>query len=265
MMETVTVKIDERGVATITLNRPEKCNAFDDQMIIELTDALQSSGNKPKTRLVILTTAGKTFSAGADLDWMKRMGSYSYDENLADAKRLSTLLKVLYELPVPTIAKVQGPAFGGALGLISCCDIAVATTSATFCFSEAKIGLIPATISPYVIQAIGTRQAQRYFLSAEIINSLQALDLGLIHEAVDETVLEATIERITQDLLSNSPAAMYAIKNLIQDIGHRPIDNETRLETCKRLAEIRVSDEGQEGLSAFLEKRHPNWQGKKLK
>lgn len=264
-METVTAKIDERGVATITLNRPEKCNAFDNQMITELTDVLQSSGNKPETRVVILTAAGKTFSAGADLDWMKRMGSYSYDENLADAKRLSTLLKVLYELPVPTIAKVQGPAFGGALGLISCCDIVVAIKSATFCFSEARIGLIPATISPYVIQAIGTRQAQRYFLSAETINSHQALALGLIHEVVDKIELDSTIEGITQGLLSNSPAAMYAIKNLIQDIGHRPIDDETRLETCKRLAEIRVSDEGQEGLSAFLEKRHPDWQGKKLK
>lgn len=262
MMETVTAKVDERGVATITLNRPEKCNAFDEQMITELTDALETSGNNPKTRIVILTAAGKTFSAGADLDWMKRMGRYSYDENLADAKLLSRLPKVLYELPIPTIANVQGPAFGGALGLISCCDIAVATTSTTFCFSEAKIGLIPATISPYIIQAIGIRQAQRYFLSAETINSHQALALGLIHEVVDKIELDSTIEGITQSLLSNSPAAMCAIKNLIQNIGHRPIDDETRLETCKRLAEIRVSDEGQEGLSAFLEKRHPDWQGK---
>ena len=262
MTETVTTHIEKSGVATITLNRPEKCNAFDDQMITELTNALQTSGNNPQTRIVILTAAGKTFSAGADLDWMKRMSRYSYDENLADAKLLSTLLNVLYELPVPTIAKVQGPAFGGALGLISCCDIAVATTSATFCFSEAKIGLIPATISPYVIQAIGTRQAQRYFLSAEVINSFQALTLGLIHEVVDEKELASTIKGITQGLLSNSPAAMRAIKNLIQNIGHRPIDDGTRLETCKRLAEIRVSDESQEGLSAFLEKRHPDWQGK---
>lgn len=262
MTETVTTNIDERGVVTITLNRPEKCNAFDDQMITELTDALQTSGNNPKTRVVILAAAGKTFSAGADLDWMKRMGSYSYDENLSDAKLLSTLLKVLYELSVPTIAKIQGSAFGGALGLIICCDIAVATTNSKLCFSETKIGLIPATISPYVIQAIGTRQTQRYFLSAETINPHQALTLGLIHEAVDETELDSAIERVTQNLLSNSPAAMCAVKKLIQDIGHRPIDDKSRLETCKRLAEIRVSDEGQEGLSAFLEKRHPDWEGK---
>lgn len=262
MTQTVTTRMDDRGVTTITLNRPEKCNAFDDQMIIELTTALKTSATNPKTRVVILAASGKTFCSGADLGWMKRMGTYSYEENLNDAKTLSILLKTLNELPVPTIAKVQGSAFGGAVGLISCCDIVIATTNTTFCFSEVKIGLMPATISPYIIQTIGASHTRRYFLSGETINTQRALALGLIHEAVDPTELNLAVEKITGSLLSNSPAAIRASKELIQDIEHQPINDDMQLKICKRLADIRISDEGQEGLSAFLEKRRPYWQKK---
>lgn len=260
MTKTVATKMDDRGVTTITLNRPNKCNAFNEQTITELTNALETSAANPKTRIVILTAAGEIFSAGADLDWMRKMGSYNYEENLADAKCLATLLKTLDELPLPTIAKIQGPAFGGAIGLISCCDIAIATFNSTFCFSEVKIGLIPATIAPYIIQTIGVSHAQCYFLSAETIDAQQALNLGLLHKVVDREELDLAIEKTIQNLLANSPKAMGAIKALIKEIQYQPINEDVQHATCKRLAKIRMSDQGQEGLSAFLEKRHPSWQ-----
>ncbi|PCJ91649.1 MAG: gamma-carboxygeranoyl-CoA hydratase [Porticoccaceae bacterium] len=259
MKSMVTTKIDIRGVTTITLNRPEKHNAFDDQMVNQLTSAFEQTTTNPNSRVLILAAAGKTFSAGADLHWMKRMGKYSYKENLKDAGSLAYMLKILNEIPLPTIARIQGPAFGGALGLISCCDIAIAATKASFAFSEVKIGLIPATISPYIIEAIGSRAARRYFMTGEKFEAQQAVELGLINEAVEETQLDNTIAQFINTLLGNSPTAMHSAKQLVQDIRNRSINDELIKETCERIADIRRSKEGQEGLSAFLEKRKPHW------
>lgn len=262
MNKKVTTTIDHRGVATVTLNRPHKHNAFDADMIAELTAALQQIGSTANVRVMILTAAGKTFSAGADLQWMRRMGDYSYEENLKDAETLAQLLKTLDEMPTPTIARINGAAFGGALGLISCCDIAIATEHSAFCFSEVKIGLIPATISPYIIRAMGTRNTRRYFMTGESFTAQSAVTLGLIHEAVESVKLDIRIEAMVNALLKNSPAAITAVKKLLENIDNQAISETTQRETSQRLAEIRMSDEGQEGLSAFLEKRQPSWQDK---
>lgn len=259
MNNRVRLTTDFRGVATVTLSRPHTHNAFDDCMVDELTSAFETTTANPSARVMILAAEGKTFSAGADLTWMKRMGEYSYKENLKDAKNLATMLKTLYEMPLPTIARIQGPAFGGALGLISCCDIAIAATKASFAFSEVKIGLIPATISPYIIDAMGSRAARRYFMTGEKLEAQQAVDLGLINEAVEETQLDNTIAQLINTLLENSPTAMHSAKQLVQDIRNRSINDELIKETCERIANIRRSKEGQEGLSAFLEKRKPHW------
>ncbi|HEB28624.1 MAG TPA: enoyl-CoA hydratase/isomerase family protein [Porticoccus sp.] len=259
MNNRVRLTTDFRGVATVTLSRPHTHNAFDGCMVDELTSAFETTMANPSARVMILAAEGKTFSAGADLAWMKRMGEYSYIENLKDAKNLAKMLKTLHEMPLPTIARIQGPAFGGALGLISCCDIAIAATKASFAFSEVKIGLIPATISPYIIEAMGSRAARRYFMTGEKFEAQQAVDLGLINEAVEETQLDNTIAQLITTLLENSPTAMHSAKQLVQDIGNRSINDELIKETCERIADIRQSKEGQEGLSAFLEKRKPHW------
>jgi len=259
MNNRVRLTTDFRGVATVTLSRPHTHNAFDGCMVDELTSAFETTMANPSARVMILAAEGKTFSAGADLAWMKRMGEYSYKENLQDAKNLAKMLKTLHEMPLPTIARIQGPAFGGALGLISCCDIAIAATKASFAFSEVKIGLIPATISPYIIDAMGSHAARRYFMTGEKLEAQQAVNLGLINEAVEETQLDNTIAQLINTLLENSPSAMHSAKQLVQDIGNRSINDELIKETCERIADIRRSNEGQEGLSAFLEKRKPHW------
>ncbi|MDX2350500.1 MAG: enoyl-CoA hydratase/isomerase family protein [Porticoccus sp.] len=259
MSNRVRLTTDSRGVATVTLSRPHTHNAFDNCMVDELTRAFETIMTNPLARVMILAAEGKTFSAGADLTWMKRMGEYSYEENLNDAKNLAEMLKVLNEIPLPTIARVQGPAFGGALGLISCCDIAIASTNASFAFSEVKIGLIPATISPYIIKAMGSRASRRYFITGEKFGAQQAVTLGLIDEAVEYSQLNNHITQLITALLKNSPAAMQASKQLVQDIERRPIDDTLIKKTYERIADIRLSKEGQEGLSAFLEKRKPHW------
>ncbi|MEH6467936.1 MAG: enoyl-CoA hydratase/isomerase family protein [Porticoccus sp.] len=259
MKSMVTTTIDTRGVTTITLNRADKHNAFDNQMVNQLTSAFEQTAANPKIRVLVLAAEGKTFSAGADLHWMKHMGECSYEENLRDAEALAHMLKTLNEMPLPTIAKVQGPAFGGALGLISCCDIAIAATHASFAFSEVKIGLIPATISPYIIESMGSRAVRRYFITGETLNAQQAVQLGLINETVEETQMDNTIEQLTTTLLKNSPAAMYSAKQLVREIEHRPINEMLIKKTCERIVEIRRSKEGLEGLSAFLQKRQPDW------
>ncbi len=251
--------IDNRGVATLSLNRPEKHNCFDDALILEISAALRSLAANPNVRVLILAGEGKSFSAGGDLGWMQRMADYSYEDNLQDAGELAGMLKTLNAFPKPTIARVQGAAFGGAVGLISCCDIAVGSERASFSLSEVKIGLIPATISPYVMQAIGTRAARRYFLTGERFDAATALSLGLLSQVVNESELDATIDDLCEALLANSPAAINAAKALIQDYDNQPIDDVLTADSCKRIADIRVSDEGQEGLQAFLEKRPPNW------
>lgn len=261
--ESLLLNITHQGVATITLNRPNVQNAFDDELIQKFISVLDQIENDAKIRIVLLTANGKNFCAGGDLNWMKRMAKYSYEQNLADAKQLANLMYKLYTLNKPTIALVHGGAYGGGIGLIACCDIAIATSDANFCLSEVKIGLIPSVISPYVIKAIGERVAHRYFLTAENFNAQEAHHLGLIHIVVHQQELILTSEKIIKHLLHNGPQALNAAKQLIQHIANNPINAELIEETAKQIADIRISPEGQEGLSAFLEKRSPKWLVKK--
>ncbi|MBT7257979.1 MAG: enoyl-CoA hydratase/isomerase family protein, partial [Porticoccaceae bacterium] len=247
------------GVAQVRLNNPDKHNAFDDEIIGELTEAFVAIVDNSNVRVMVLGSEGKSFSAGADLEWMKRMASYSYDENLRDASALALMLKTLNEIPQPTIARVQGAAFGGAVGLVSCCDMAVAASAASFSLSEVKIGLVPATISPYVIAAIGQRAARRYFVTAERFDAHRALQLGLVNEVVDAEQLDQEIDRLINTLLANGPEAVTGAKQLVFDVAGKPIDQQLIDATCETIAAIRVSEQGQEGLQAFLERRKPQW------
>ena len=258
-MDKVITQIDSRGVARVTLNNPDKHNAFDDQMIIELTNAFNALAANTNERIMLLKSEGKSFSAGADLDWMKRMASYSYQQNLNDARALAAMLKALHQMPIPTIARVQGAAFGGAVGLVSCCDIALASSNASSALSEVKIGLVPSTISPYVIAAIGERHAKRYFMTAERFDANTALQIELVHEAVEKSLLDDKVEQLVTAILSNGPEAVAVAKQLIFAVSGKPIDSKLIEHTCEVIAGIRVSPQGQEGLSAFLDKRKPNW------
>jgi methylglutaconyl-CoA hydratase len=258
-MNKVITQIDSRGVAQVTLNNPDKHNAFDDQMIIELTNAFNALAANANVRIMLLKSEGKSFSAGADLEWMKRMASYSYQQNLNDAHALAAMLKALHQVPIPTIARVQGAAFGGAIGLISCCDIALASSNASFALSEVKIGLVPSTISPYVIAAIGERHAKRYFMTAERFDTNTALQISLVHEAVEEQFLDDKVEQLITAILSNGPEAVVAAKQLVFAVSGKAIDSSLIEHTCEVIAGIRVSAQGQEGLSAFLDKRKPHW------
>jgi methylglutaconyl-CoA hydratase len=259
MTDSVLFSVDERGVATVCLNKPDMHNAFDDSLIEELTRLFNQIAQDDSIRAMILAGKGKSFCAGADLNWMRRMASYNYEENVEDAKGLATMLRTLNELPKPTIARVQGAAYGGAIGLIACCDIAIASKLTKFCLSEVKLGLIPATISPYVIEALGARECRRYFTTAEVFSARRARRLGLISEAVNEEEVDETIELIIKNLLRNSPAAVTAAKQLVADVKAHPANDDLLHMTSVRIAEIRGSIEGQEGLKAFLEKRKPNW------
>lgn len=251
--------IDRRGVATLCLNRPKLHNAFDDQLIAEMTATLGRLGEDPQVRLVLLSATGKSFSAGADLNWMRRMADYSREENLADAQALAELMRRLNELPQPTIALVQGPAIGGGVGLVAACDIVIASEQARFCLSEVKLGLIPAVISPYVIAAIGARQARRYFLSAELFDAAEALRIGLAHRLCPAAELTEHGDRLCRQLLQNGPLALSAAKQLIAEVAERPIDEALIHMTAERIASIRATEEGREGLNAFLDKRKPSW------
>ncbi|MFV0476331.1 MAG: enoyl-CoA hydratase/isomerase family protein [Parahaliea sp.] len=257
--QTVCTAVDSAGVATVTLNRPDKHNAFDDAIIAELRTAFDQLATREDVRVVVLASTGRNFSAGADLAWMKRMANYDYAHNIKDAQALAGMLKTLYELPQPTIARVQGAAFGGAVGLISCCDMAVGSENASFALSEVKIGLVPSTISPYVIRAIGERAARRYFVTAERFRAAQALRLGLLSEVVPETELDTTVKALVAAILGNSPAAVRSVRELIAVVANEPLTDALIDETCARIATIRVSPEGQEGLGAFLDKRQPKW------
>lgn len=259
MSESVLFEVDERGVATVTLNRPEKHNAFDDALIKELTNIFKKVGEDKNIRVMILAANGKSFCAGADVNWMRRMADYTFEQNVADANALANMLWELNYLPKPTIARVQGAAFGGAVGLVACCDMAVGSKLSKFCLSEVKLGLIPATISPYVIDAMGARVARRYFTTAEVFSARRARRLGLLSETVTEEELDSTIDDLVQHILRNGPAATAAAKQLVFDVSHQPAEEELLEKTSLRIATIRVSEEGQEGLKAFLEKRPPNW------
>ncbi len=252
--------ISDNGVATVTFDNAEKHNAFDDVIIKTLSDIFNDIAKRDDIKIMVLAANGKSFSAGADLGWMKRMAGYSYEDNLKDANALAQMLKALNFLPQATIAKIQGAAFGGAVGLASCCDIVIASNKASFCLSEVKLGLIPATISPYVVNAIGLKASRRYFQTAERFYSDKAMQLGLVDEVVEADDLTPAVDKMISTLLSNSPQAMRQAKQLAFDVAYQDINEQLLSDTSARIASIRVSSEGQEGLSAFFEKRSPSWQ-----
>ena len=256
---TLELEINAGGIATLWLNRPEKNNAFNAEMIAELLRALSEIQMNDELRFLILRGRGKHFSAGADLSWMQACAQLDYDANLNDARELGQLMASLAQLKVPTLAVVQGAAFGGALGLISCCDIAIGTEDSLFSLSEVRIGLLPAVISPYVAQAIGPRAARRYALTAERFDGKRAQQLGLLAETYPAADLESELHGWIANLLLNSPQAMRATKALMQQVKHGDLTPDLRSYTESAIASIRVSKEGQEGLSAFLDKRKPQW------
>lgn len=252
MKEYLKQTLDERGVLTLTLNRPEKRNAFDDDMIRQLLIELKEAAETPDVKLIQLQGEGKHFCAGADLAWMQRLVEYDYTANVTDARQLAELMDTLYRMPQPTLAVVQGAAYGGAVGLVSCCDMVIASDQAQFCLSEVKVGLMPATIAPYVIRAMGERQARRYFLSAEVLTADQAMNHGLVHQVVPHDRLTAAASAWEDQVLGNNHAAVLASKDLILTISDHAIDDELLDETSERIATIRVSDEGQSALKKFL-------------
>jgi methylglutaconyl-CoA hydratase len=251
------------GVARITLNRPEVRNAFDDVLISKLHEAFSDIEKDQTIRVMILAGNGPAFCAGGDLNWMRRMAGYSYEQNLADAQGLAEMLAALDRMSKPTIARVHGAAFAGGTGLVAACDIAVGTPDAKFCFSEAKLGLSPATISPHVMRAIGERAARRYFLTAEVFDAAEAERIGLLTLKVERETLDKTIDDLVVHLLAGGPEALKKIKELIRTIAGRPLDDALVAETARRIAEIRGSPEGKEGASSFLEKRKPSWTAKR--
>jgi methylglutaconyl-CoA hydratase len=258
-MKSVVTKI-EAGIGVVTLNRPERHNAFDDETIAALIAALAEVAVAPEARVIVLAATGKSFSAGADLDWMKRAASYGEDENLRDAMQLATLMQRLQQLPKPTIARIQGSAYGGGVGLIAACDIAVAVADCRFSLPEVRLGLVPAVIAPYVIAALGERQARRYMLTAERFDTAQAHRLGLVHEiAAGEADLDATVARIARSLHGGGPDAQAACKALIGRIARRPLDDDVIADTARTITAARAGAEGKEGMAAFLQRRQPRW------
>jgi methylglutaconyl-CoA hydratase len=257
-----TLQLDVQGrVATLWLNRPDTRNAFNETMIAELSSAFDALAADAAVRAVVLAGRGSAFCAGADLNWMKKMSGYGYDENYADATALAAMLHKLYALSKPTVARVHGPAFAGGMGLVAACDIAVASTAARFKLSEVLIGLTPATISPYVMNAMGERESRRYFLTAETFGAEEAFRTGLVHVCVAPEKLDEAVAAMTGNLVLGGPAAMAVTKNLIRDVARTPLDEKLRAETARYIAAIRASEEGKEGILSFLEKRKPKWVG----
>ncbi|MET3432281.1 methylglutaconyl-CoA hydratase [Herbaspirillum seropedicae] len=251
--------ITPRGLATITLNRPEIHNAFDDQLIAHLIDLLTQARDDTRTCLLLLASTGKSFSAGADLAWMRRMADASREDNLRDARQLALLMETLNRFPAPTLAKVQGAVMGGGVGLVSCCDIVVASDAAFFALSEVKLGLAPAAISPYVIAKMGVSQARRYFVSAERFPAARAAAMGLVHEVAPPDELDARTAQLIDTLLANGPQAMRAAKQLVQVANPLQVTPELSEYTAGVIADLRASAEGREGLRAFLDKDAPAW------
>jgi methylglutaconyl-CoA hydratase len=251
----------ERGVATVTLNRPELHNAFDDTLIAGLTSTFERLGADPAVRIVVLRGAGKSFSAGGDLGWMRRMAGYGEAENVADATRLAGMLRAWDALPRPTVAAVHGACFAGGMGLVACADVAICADDAVFCLSEVRLGLVPATISPYVVRAMGVRAARRYCLSAERFRAAEALRIGFVHEVVPADGLDAAVARIVTTLGESATGAQARTKELLADVAAHPISDALIARTARTIAEARAADEGREGLAAFFEKRKPRWQG----
>jgi methylglutaconyl-CoA hydratase len=247
------------GVTTVTLNRPDVRNAFNDEVIAELTAVFLELGKRPEVRCVVLAGSGPAFCAGADLNWMKRMAGYTREQNLEDAGGLARMLEVIYTCPKPTIARVQGDVYAGGTGLVAACDIAVSVDSAQYCLSETRLGLIPATISPYVIRAMGARAAHRWFLTAERFSAAEAHRIGFVHEVVPASQLDAKVLEIATALVNAGPQAVKACKQLVHDVAGHEITPGLISRTVEGIADIRASDEGREGIRSFLEKRKPGW------
>jgi methylglutaconyl-CoA hydratase len=255
-----TIEVGARNaIAIVTLNRPEVHNAFNETLIGELTSALRTLAADESVRAVVLIGAGESFCAGADLNWMRKMATFSKAENLADAKALAAMLATLNEMPQPTIARVHGSAFGGGVGLVACCDIAIGTPDATFALSETKLGLVPGAISPYVIEAIGARAARRYFLTAERFTAAEAFRLGLLHDLAQLNELDTRINELLGFLVTAGPRAQSEAKQLIRSVAHRPIDTAVISQTARRIARVRATPEAKEGVAAFLGKRRASW------
>jgi methylglutaconyl-CoA hydratase len=252
--------IDVAGhIATVTLNRPEVRNAFNDEVILEMMQAFTELGARNDVRCIVLAANGPAFCAGADLNWMRSMADYTRAQNHEDAGRLAGMMQVLYECPKPTIAKVQGDVYAGGTGLVAACDMAVSVDTAQYCLSEVRLGLIPATISPYVIRAMGARAAHRYFLTAERFDAAEALRIGFVHEVVKAEALDTKVAELTQALVNAGPEAVRLCKKLVQDVAGQPITPELVKMTVEGIADVRVSPEGREGVQSFLQKRKPNW------
>ena len=247
------------AVLTLTLSRPDVRNAFNDEVIAEMTAAFQDAATRADVRAVVLAADGPAFCAGADLNWMRRMADYTREENLADAANLAEMLRVMVECPKPTVARVQGDVFAGGMGLVAACDMAVSVDTATYCLSEVKLGLIPATISPYVIRAMGARAAHRYFLTAERFSAAEAHRIGFVHEVVSADQLDAKVAELTQALSNASPNAVRSCKRLLQEVAGRDIEAPLIAMTVDSIADIRASVEGKEGVQSFLQKRKPGW------
>ena len=246
-------------VAWVVLDRPEVRNAFNDEMIAALTQAFRDLGQREDVRCIVLAARGVAFSAGADLNWMRRMADYTHAENLADAAQLAEMLRVIYACPKPTVARIQGDVYAGAMGLVAACDVAVSIDTAHYCLSEVRLGLMPATISPYVIRSMGARAAHRYFLTAERFDAQEAHRIGFIHEVVTTDMLDVRLAEITQALTNASPEAVKACKQLVQDVAGKAITAELIATTVKGIADIRSNEQGREGVQSFLQKRKPAW------
>ncbi|NMM26740.1 MAG: enoyl-CoA hydratase/isomerase family protein [Glaciimonas sp.] len=261
-MDYQTIELQRDGhAALVILNRPEVRNAFNEITIAEITQAFLEISIDTSIRAVVLAARGPAFCAGADLNWMRKMADYTQEENRADAAQLAQMLRVIYECPQPVVARVQGDCYAGGMGLIAACDIAVTVEEANFCLSEVKLGLIPATISPYVIRAMGENAARRYFLTAERFTAEEALRIGLVQEVVALHALDATVTAIVKSLAGNSPNAVRQAKRLVREVGGKSISSILIADTVESIAQIRASEEGREGVSAFLEKRKPSWLG----
>ena len=256
--QSIDITMHER-VATVTLNRPDVRNAFNDATIAELALAFDELGRDEDVRAIILAANGPAFCAGGDLNWMKAMAGYSDSENYDDALKLADMLRTIYLCPKPVVAKIQGDCYAGGMGLVAACDIAVAVDAANFCLSEVKLGLIPATISPYVIKAMGENAARRYFLTAERFNAAEAHRIGFIHDLVAPADLDARVAAIVKSLVTNSPNAVKEAKVLVRDMAGKTVDQDLVSDSAQRIAAIRASEEGREGVASFLQKRKPLW------
>jgi len=258
-MPTLDIRRPSRHVAEVWLNRPEVRNAFNDGVIAELAEAFEGFAQDTELRAVVLAGHGKAFCAGADLSWMRAMAGYSWEENQADAARLAQMLWAIYSCPVPVVGRIHGDCYAGGVGLAAVCDVLVAAAGMHFCLSEARLGLLPATIGPYVLKALGEQASRRYFITAERFSAAQAHTLGFVHEVVAADLLDPKVAEIVALLVANGPAATKACKKLVRDLAGRPVDAGLRADTAGRIADIRASTEGREGVQAFLDKREPPW------